>query len=207
MARVNATRGELQATKNRIELAQQGQELLEEKRDALMQELLSTAQEVLRSSEELSRRVGSATRALAWAQAMDGPEAVRSAALAAQGQVTLDVRISNIMGVTIPEIERKSVARGPLDRGYSLPGVSSRVQVTARAFEDLIDLILELAAAEMRLRRLADEIGRTTRRVNALEHVRTPELEEERDYIQRVLDEREREDLFRLKRVKKKRER
>jgi V/A-type H+-transporting ATPase subunit D len=68
----------------------------------------------------------------------------------------------------------------------------------------LIDLVIQLAESEMRLRRLAEEIGRTTRRVNALDNVLIPRLEAQRNYIEMVLDEREREDLFRLKRVKQK---
>jgi V/A-type H+-transporting ATPase subunit D len=82
--------------------------------------------------------------------------------------------------------------------------VSSRIDATAEAFEGLLDLIIELADSEMRLRRLAEEIGRTSRRVNALENVLIPRLTSQCDYIQMVLEEREREDLFRLKRVKMK---
>jgi V/A-type H+-transporting ATPase subunit D len=163
---------------------------------------MRTAEEVLRESSELERSVGESAVALALAEALDGPEAVGSAAFAAQGQVALEVTGVNIMGVPVPLIEKKSVARSPLDRGYSLSGVSSRIDAVAEAFEAQLDLVIELAASEMRLRRLAEEIGRTTRRVNALDHVLIPRLEAERTYIQMVMEEREREDLFRLKRVK-----
>ena len=204
MEQVRATRAELLAKKNQIALARQGRDLLKEKRNALLQELVRTAEQVVRGGEELDREVGRATVTLALAEALDGPEAVRSAAFAARGQLMLEVTGVNIMGVPVPCIERKSVARGPLDRGYSLPSVSSRVDATAEAFESLLDLIIELADSEMRLRRLAEEIGRTSRRVNALENVLIPRLVSQCDYIQMVLEEREREDLFRLKRVKMK---
>lgn len=202
MEQVQATRAELLAKKKQIALARQGRDLLKEKRNALFQELMRTAEQVMRSSDELGRRVGEATMALAVAEALDGPEAVRSAAFAAQGQVTLEVTGANIMGIPVPSIEQKSVARSSLDRGYSLSSVSSRVEAAAEAFETLLDLIIGLASSEMRLRTLAEEIGRTTRRVNALDNVLIPHLEAQRDYIQMVLEEREREDLFRLKRVK-----
>lgn len=204
MEQVKTTRAELLQKKTQISLARQGRDLLKEKRNALMRELMRTAEQAIRRGEELERRVGQADAALAIAEAIDGPEAVQSAALAARGQLALDVRAVNLMGVSVPRIEQKSVARGPLDRGYSLPAVSSRIEATAEAFEILIDLVIALAESEMRLRRLAEEIGRTTRRVNALENVLIPRLEAERSYIQMVLEEREREDLFRLKRVKKK---
>jgi V/A-type H+-transporting ATPase subunit D len=202
MEQVRATRAELLAKKKQISLACQGRDLLKEKRNALLQELMRTAEEVMRESGELERSVGESAVALAMAEALDGPESVRSAAFAARGQVTLEVTGANIMGVPVPVIERKSVARSPLDRGYSLSGVSSRIDAVAEAFETQLDLIIELAASEMRLRRLAEEIGRTTRRVNALDNVFIPRLESQRNYMQMVLEEREREDLFRLKRVK-----
>jgi V/A-type H+-transporting ATPase subunit D len=204
MEQIRATRAELLAKKNQIALARQGRDLLKEKRNALLQELVRTAEQVVRSGEELERDVGRAKVTLALAEALDGPEAVRSAAFAARGQLMLEVTGVNIMGVPVPFIERKSVARGPLDRGYSLPSVSCRIDATAEAFESLLDLIIELADSEMRLRRLAEEIGRTSRRVNALENVLIPRLVSQGDYIQMVLEEREREDLFRLKRVKMK---
>ncbi len=207
MEQVRATRAELLAKKKQIALARQGRDLLKEKRNALLREFMRTAEEVLRESDELEQSVGESVLALAMAEALDGPEAVRSAAFAARGQVTLEVTGVNIMGVPVPLIEKKSVARGPLDRGYSLSGVSSRIEAAAEAFETQLDLVIELAASEMRLRRLAEEIGRTTRRVNALDNVLIPRLEAQRDYIQMVLEEREREDLFRLKRVKMKLER
>lgn len=204
MEQVRATRAELLAKKSQITLARQGRDLLKEKRNALLKELMRTTEQVMRRSDELEQSVGESIAALALAEALDGPEAVRSAALAARGQVTLEVSGANVMGVPVPVIEQKSVTRSPLDRGYSLPGVSSRIDNVAEAFEAQINLVIELAASEMRLRRLAEEIGRTTRRVNALDNILIPHLEAQRNYIEMVLEEREREDLFRLKRVKMK---
>lgn len=207
MEQIRATRAELLAKKKQIVLARQGRDLLKEKRNALLKELMRTAEQVMRGSDELEQLVGESVAALALAEAVDGPEVVQSAAFAAQGQVNLAVSVTNIMGLLTPVIEQKSVIRGPLDRGYCLAGVSSRIEAAAEAFEHQLDLIIELAASEMRLRRLAEEIGRTTRRVNALENVLIPRLETQRAYIQMVLEERERENLFRLKRVKLKLER
>jgi V/A-type H+-transporting ATPase subunit D len=207
MEQIRATRAELLTKKKQIGLARQGRDLLKEKRNALLKELMRTAEQAVRSSDELEQSAGEAIGALALAEALDGPEAVQSAAFAGRGQVLLEATVTNVMGVFIPMIEQKSVRRSPLDRGYSLTAVSSRIETTAEAFESLLDLLIELANNELRLRRLAEEIGRTTRRVNALENVLIPRLERQRNYIQMVLEEREREDLFRLKRVKMKLER
>jgi V/A-type H+-transporting ATPase subunit D len=207
MEQIRATRAELLAKKKQIVLARQGRDLLKQKRNALLKELMRIAEQVVRSSDELEQSVSESRAALALAEALDGPETVQSAAFAAQGQVSLVVNVANVMGVLTPVIEQKSVVRGPLDRGYSLATVSSRVEGVAEAFEHQLDLIVQLASSEMRLRRLAEEIGRTTRRVNALENILIPRLEAQRTYVQMVLEEREREDLFRLKRVKMKLER
>lgn len=207
MEQVKATRAELLAKKKQIALARQGRDLLQEKRNALLKEFMRTAEQVMHSSDELEHMAGEAALALAMASALDGPEAVFSAALAARGQMTLEITSTNVMGVSVPLIEQKSAARSPLDRGYSLACVSSRIDHVAEAFETELDLMINLAASEMRLRRLAEEIGRTTRRVNALDNFLIPRLEAQRSYIQMVLEERERENLFRLKRVKLKLER
>jgi V/A-type H+-transporting ATPase subunit D len=204
MEQVRATRSELLQKKSQLTLARQGRDLLKEKRNALLQELMRTAEQAVRSGEELERRVFEADTALALAEAIDGPEAVRSAAFAAQGQLSLAVNVVNLMGVSVARIEQKSASHGPFDRGYSLPAVSGRIEAVAAEFETVINLVIQLAESELRLRRLAEEIGRTTRRVNALENVLIPRLESECNYIQMVLEEREREDLFRLKKVKRK---
>lgn len=207
MEQIRATRAELLAKKKQIGLARQGRDLLKEKRNALLKELMRTAEQAVRSGDELEQSTGKAIGALALAEALDGPEAVQSAAFAGRGQAVLEGTAANVMGVIIPMLEQKSVGRSPLDRGYSLTAVSSRVEAAAEAFENLLDLIIQLANTELRLRRLAEEIGRTTRRVNALENVLIPRLARQQSYIQMVLEEHEREDLFRLKRVKMKLER
>lgn len=202
MEQVNPTRMELLAKRAQIALAQQGRDLLKEKRNALWKELMKTADVVMRGSNELEQVAGEARRALAWAEAFDGREVVQSAAFAARRDVSIQVTGMNVMGVPVPLIERKKLARSSGQRGYSLASTSHRIDLAAARFEDELELVIELAASEMRLRRLAEEIRKTTIRLNALEMVLLPRLEAQRTYIESVLEEREREDTFRLKRVK-----
>ena len=202
MPTVSTTRMELLAKKAQIALAKQGRELLEEKRTALMRELMRVADRVMASSDALQQAAAEAHRALARAEAVAGTEAVRSAAFATRGELLIDVQAAHVMGVRIPVIEQKRVARSALGRGYSLTGTSVTIDEAAAAFEAEVDSLIELAESELRLTRLVAEIQRTSRRVNALEHVLIPRLAAERDYIQITLDERERADHFRLKRVK-----
>lgn len=202
MEQVNPTRMELLAKRSQIALASQGRDLLKEKRNALWKELMKTADVVMRGSNELEQVAGEARRALARAEAFDGREGVQSAAFAARREVSIEVTGVNVMGVPVPVIERKRIGRSNAQRGYSLASTSHRIDTAAARFEDELELVIELAASEMRLRRLAEEIRKTTIRLNALEMVLIPRLEAQRAYIESVLEEREREDTFRLKRVK-----
>lgn len=203
MENVSPTRMELLAVKGQLGLAEQGRDLLKEKRNALMKEFMKIADAVMSGSDELERVAADARRALTRAEALDGPEAVHSAAFAAQGELTLSVEGAFVMGVPVPIIEQKSAARSVVDRGYGLAGTSARIDETAERFEEEVDLLIELASSELRLRRLAEEIRKTSRRVNALENILIPRLYSRKAYIEMVLEERAREDLFRLKTVKR----
>lgn len=194
---------ELLAHKAQIALAQQGRELLEQKRTALMKALLQTADRVLERSDVLQQTAAEARLSLARAEAIAGSEAVQSAAIASRQELPLEVSTTNVMGVRVPQIEEKRVTRSLLGRGYSIIGTSVTIDESASAFEAEVDAIIQLAESELRLTRLAAEIQRTSRRLNALDHLLIPRLEAERDYIQIALDERERTDHFRLKLVKR----
>jgi len=109
-----------------------------------------------------------------------------------------------VMGVPVPKFERKNFSRSLKERGYSLVGTSARIDEVARRFEEELNVVVEVAAHEATLRGLAAEIQRTSRRVNAIENVTLPCLLAQCRTIQMTLEEREREDHFRLKRVKQK---
>ncbi len=205
MEEVRPTRAELLERKQQITLAQQGMDLLKQKRDALLIEFMSVMDETLRLSESLQRTVSEAQYSLAVAKAVDGSVALRSAALAAKGEVVVDMTGARIMGVAVPVVTKgTSPIKSSFTRGYAVTGVSSRVDESADKFERILDVIIEYADIETRLKRLGEEINKTNRRVNALEQVTIPALTEQVAYIRMTLDERAREDLFRLKKVKRK---
>jgi V/A-type H+/Na+-transporting ATPase subunit D len=207
MPNVSCTRMELLAHKAQIALAKQGRDLLEQKRTALMKEFMMLADTVMEHSDMLQEAASAARLALARADAIAGSAAVRSAALASQSELNLEVSTTSIMGVKVPHIEQKRVSRPVLGRGYSIVGMSTSIDEAAAAFEVQVDAIIRLAESELRLTRLANEIQRTSRRLNALDHLLIPRLEAERDYIQLTLSEHERSDHFRLKLVKRSLER
>lgn len=203
MEEIHTTRMELLQRKQQMRLAEQGRDLLKRKRDALLIEFMSIVDLALQASENLQKAASEAAYTLAVAKAVDGAATLKSASLATKGEVLVEMRGSYIMGVPVPEVEKKSISRSMLERGYSIVGVSSRVDETAERFEKELDAILEVAAVETKLKRLGEEIQKTRRRVNALDYVVIPTLIDQVKYIQMVLDERAREDLFRLKKVKK----
>jgi V/A-type H+/Na+-transporting ATPase subunit D len=200
---VSITRMELLAREAQIALASQGRDLLEQKRTALMKELLKTASTVMERAEALQGAAAAAHEALARAEAFAGSEAVQAAALAARSDFPLEVRTASVMGVRVPNIEQKRVARPLSGRGYSFVGTSLAIDEAAEAFEAEVHVIIRLAESELRLTRLAEEIQRTSRRLNALDHLLIPRLQAERDQIQTALDERERADHYRLKLMKR----
>jgi V/A-type H+/Na+-transporting ATPase subunit D len=200
---VHPTRMELIKKNSQIKLAEQGRDLLREKMDALIQEFFNIMVSVSKSREELDIAAVAAQRSLSVAEAVDDLVALKSASFATKRALTLDIRGKNIMGVPVPLVEQKTVSKSVLDRGYSMIGTSGRIDEAAEKYETELDLIIVLAETETSLRRLGDEIQNNRRRVNALEQVLIPELKRQAKYIKVAIEEREREDLFRLKKVKK----
>ncbi|KAF0207804.1 MAG: V-type ATP synthase subunit D [Actinomycetota bacterium] len=205
MEEVRPTRSELLERKQQITLAEQGMDLLKQKRDALLIEFMSVMDETLRLSSDLQRTTSEAQYSLAIAKSVDGVVSVKSASMATKGEITIDMTGTKIMGVSVPVVTKgESPVRSSFSRGYAITSVSSRIDETADKFERILDVIIEYADIETRLKRLGEEIQKTNRRVNALEQITVPSLREQVAYIRQSLDERAREDLFRLKKVKRK---
>jgi V/A-type H+-transporting ATPase subunit D len=202
MQMVSATRSELLARRSRIRLAAQGRDLMKERRNALVHEFHRLGASVLASMDALDREAGNAGRFLGLAFAAGGREPVDSAAFAAQAEIAVSVLTRSVAGVPIVEIEHDDVRRARTARGYSLAATTARIDEIAGRFETVLAQLLEVAALELSVRRLAEEISRTTRRMNALEHVVLPALEAERAHITLVLEEREMEDRVRLRRMR-----
>ncbi len=204
MENVSPTRMNMLALKAQAGLALQGVDLLKRKRDALVAEFFAIVKKTLTAREELAGTCGGAYRSLVFVKAYEGKETVESLALAGKREITLDIRTRSVWGVKIPEIGEMNFVRGPLERGYSPVGASLRVELAAKQFERILSLLVEIAGIEARLRRVGAEIKKATRRVNALEQVVIPRTQAQIRFIRGVIEQREREDIFRLKRIKQK---
>lgn len=202
MEQVPATRSELLARRARLELAMRGRVLLEEKRDQLMAEFRKAADVVLAEVGQLDEISAGARRALAMAESADGPERVQAAALAARRELQISARETTVAGVRIAEIDYEPLGRGRFARGYGAVDGSAHLDRAAAEYEAVVEQLLRVAAYELRLRRLSEEIGTTNRRVNALATFVIPQLEAEVRLILARLEERERQEIYRLKMIK-----
>jgi len=203
MEQISPTRSELLSRRAQIGLARQGADLLRVKREALVREFLSELQRFVDMREALAKELGQAKQSLMRALAVDGPEAVASAGLASRRTIELQTTQRSIWGTKIVEVATDYVPRTSVERGFSAAGSSARIDETAERFEAALELVLRAAPLDRKLARLAEEIRRTSRRVNALEQRMLPALEEQVRYIRGVLDQREREDVLRLKHLKR----
>jgi V/A-type H+-transporting ATPase subunit D len=201
---VKPTRSELINLKRKIKLSERGYNILKMKRDGLILEFFNVLEEAKESRGSLLEKYEQACEMIKIANTMEGAIGVKAAAMAVQENPQIDLKQKNIMGVVVPEIESSAVRKDISTRGYGLIGTSSVIDETATLFEELVEEIIKAAEIETTMKRLLDEIEGTKRRVNALEFKVIPELTEAGDFIKMRLDEMEREELFRLKKIKAK---
>jgi V/A-type H+-transporting ATPase subunit D len=199
---IKPTRSELINLKRRIALSERGYKILKMKRDGLIIEFFKVLETAKDSRSELLEKYGRAMEMMAFANTVEGAIGVKSAAFSVQEVPDITLTSKNIMGVVVPEIDSTKVRKSLTDRGYGLLGTTSAIDEAASSYEDLVEAIIESAEIETTMKKLLDEIESTKRRVNALEYKVIPELTEARNFIKMRLDEMEREELFRLKKIK-----
>lgn len=201
---IKPTRSELLEIKRKIKLTKSGYKILKMKRDGLILEFFKILEQAKVVREKVTGQYDLAMEKIAIADAVDGVIAVKSASFALKIKPEIKLRSKNVMGLVVPEIEATSI-RTPMDqRGYGVVGTSVYIDEAAKAFEDLVETIIEAAEIETTMKKLLDEIEKTKRRVNALEFKVIPELQAAEAFIRLRLEEMERENTFRLKRVKQK---
>ena len=199
---IKPTRSELLELKKRITLSEKGYKLLRMKRDTLIMEFFKVLVRARNIRTQLLAQYLRAERRISLAMSAEGVLAVKSAAFALRDKPDIRLESKNVMGVVVPLIESKGIRKQVHERGLGIIGTSSRINEAARAYEELVENIIVAAEVETTIRKLLDEIDRTRRRVNALEFKVIPELKEAAAMITFRLEELERENIFRLKRIK-----
>ena len=200
---VNPTRMELKRLKVRLTTARRGHKLLKDKRDELMKQFL----DIVRINRDLRERVEKALvqaqKSFATCSAVMSPEMLNQALLLPKQSVSVDMSFKNIMSVDVPEytFHMKNDDKSDIFP-YSYAMTSGELDDAVQGLSDITEDLLRLAQIEKSAQLLAQEIEKTRRRVNALEHFMIPQLDETIRYITMKLDENERGNLSRLMKVK-----
>jgi len=203
---VKPTRKELMQIEDRIELSERGHDTLEKKRDGLIMEFMDILDQAQDVRTDLEDAYADAQRSIDLARAMEGDVTVRGAAAALKEHPEITTQSKNIMGVVVPQIESSKVKKSLEERGYGVMGTSARIDEAASDYEELLEQIILAAEVETAMKKMLEEIETTKRRVNALEFKLLPELRENQEYIEQKLEEQEREEIFRMKKIKAKKE-
>jgi V/A-type H+-transporting ATPase subunit D len=205
MSEISPTRMNLLLKKKQVQVAIAGAQLLKNKKDALLAEFMKTIPILLKEKKKIEQDVERAIKTLLITFGIDGEEEVRSASFSSKKEYFVKVSEKKLWGVKFPEVESSDGVKNIILRGFNPLSITSRIDDTAESFEKLVDDIVKGVPIEIKMKRIGEEIKKTTRRVNALEQKIIPEINQQITYIRRVLEDREREDKFRLKRLKAKR--
>jgi len=194
------TRMELIALRKRRRIAERGGELLREKLDALMIEFFQFAREISALRAKTQDLLNQTYTRFIEAQMLMGFGRMEETAISVQDRFEVEASTRNVIGVSIPYAQVKVL---PLEGyPYSMIGTSAKLDEAVALMVEAVKNVAELSAAEAAIRRLAEAIAATKRRVNSLEYIVVPRIQNTIRYIEMSLQERAREDFFRLKRIK-----
>ena len=199
--RVNPTRMELNRLRGRLQMATRGHKLLKDKRDELMRQFIELVKENKRLRES-KENWQTPLLIFLLASAVMSSETLEEALMYPTASINVEVATKNIMSVRVPEItlvEAETASEHAVNYGFA--STSAELDSSIETLAQVLPELMRLAAWE-KVYLLADEIDKTRRRVNALEHVMIPELEATIKYIRMKLDENERSTLTRLMKIK-----
>ena len=203
MSDVKPTRMELKKTKARLKTAVRGHKLLKDKRDELMRQFFQIVRENKALRQKVEKGLEEAMASMSRASRLMSPEILEQSLLCPKQGVEVDIRLRNIMSVNIPEYAfrtRTDAAEDIYPYGYAMTSgeLDESLDQLSLVFQDM----LELARAEKSMQLMAAEIERTRRRVNALEYVMIPQMQDTIRFITMKLEENERSTTTRLMKVK-----
>ena len=200
---VNPTRMELTRLKKKLNTATRGHKLLKDKRDELMRRFLEMVRENRALRMKVEQALAKANGNFVLAKAAMSDETLKSALLAPKQEVYVSTSYRNIMSVDIPVFDTETRTPDPNDiYSYGFAFTSADLDDAVLSLSEILPDLIKLAEIEKSCQLMADEIEKTRRRVNALEHVMIPETREQIRYITRKLDENERSTQTRLMKVK-----
>jgi len=197
---IHPTRMELLALRKRRNIAERGRDLLREKLDALMIEFFESVRNISALRERSHALLEEAYALFIETQMIHGSAKLEQLSIGVEDRFDLEAETRNVIGVTLPHMQLKV---SPLKSApYNLLATSARLDDATMKMAEALKAIAELSSAEAATRKLAEAIASTKRRVNSLDYIIIPRVLGSIRYIQMHLEEREREDFFRLKRIK-----
>ena len=200
---VNPTRMELTRLKKQLSTATRGHKLLKDKRDELMRQFLDTVRETKALREELEAALGEVNDHFVLASSVMSSESLDAALMYPKQEVYLNASVKNIMSVDIPQYEIKTRTSDASDiLSYGFASTSFELDDAVEGLSGLLPVMLRLAEKEKAVILMADEIEKTRRRVNALEHVLIPRYQDTIRFISNKLEESDRSGKARLMKVK-----
>ncbi len=203
MADVKPTRSELIKLKNKIKLATSGHKLLKKKRDGLILDFFEIMKKAKTLRQELAAEYRIALEKINIARTLESDLKIKSLALAIKSNPQITLETKNIMGVVVPKIGSEHRQTRLLERGYGFIDSTSAIDEAATAYERVVAKVIQAAETETAMKKILAEIEKTKRRVNALEFSVIPWMDKTAKFIKFRLEELERENVFRLKRIKK----
>lgn len=195
------TKSNLMGAQASLEFSQKGFELLDKKRNVLIREMMGLISRAKDIQERINSTFTEAYEALQVANMTEGISTVEGISETIDEVEDYEVLLRSVMGVEIPTIK---FSRKKFEPTYSFYRTNNALDIAVIKFQEVKYLIYELAEVENSVYRLAMEVKKTQKRTNALQNIQIPKFKEIVKYIQEVLEEKEREDFFRLKMVKKK---
>lgn len=200
---VNPTRMELKKLKARLSTAVRGHKLLKDKSDEMIRRFTILLRETKALREEVEADLSSVLKQFAIARSVTPSFEAETAFAMPSVEVNAECETDSIMGVDVPKVRIASEKRAN-GLPYAYSEITGEADYSVQKASDLLPKMVELAQTEKAVRMLAEEIERNKRRVNALEYVMIPQLEETIKYIKDKLDENERAAVVRLMKVKSK---
>lgn len=200
------TKSNLLRSRRSLLVAQNGYGLLDRKRNVLLRELMSVLEEAKSSQREAAEATAAAFDALRSANISLGVAVVEQASAGCEGganEVSLRILAKSVMGAWTPSVQPMAERIHP---GYSFHGTGAALDEAARRFRRAASVVARAAGLEATVIHLAQEIRQTQKRANALHNVLIPRYQEQIKFIAESLEEREREEFFKVKLVKRKRE-
>lgn len=199
--RVNPTRMELTRLKEQLAVATRGHKLLKDKQDELIKTFVDMARENKALREEVEKDLENAFNSFVMARSQMSQEVLEESLMIPTAETEIDVSKRNIMSVNMPEIE-VSEKVGSNIYSYGLAMTSGELDDAISILSRLLSKMIKLSELEKSCQLMSDEIERTRRRVNALEYVMIPTMEENIKFITMKLDENERATITRLMKIK-----